>query len=134
MYLQPVFVHVPNTCLPRVYLSLTCHVCIQVSHCNRCTEWRRPIGCLVFTGHFPQKSPILSGSFVENDLQHYTSYGSSPPCSNCKISDCSRVLCVPNTCLLSVYLYRSCKGEVGGWGRDPKKCTGRDWGMGSSTI
>ena len=26
------------------------------------------------------------------------------------------------------------KGEVGGWGRDPKKCTGRDWGMGSSTI
>jgi len=27
----------------------------------------------------------------------------------------------------------SCR-EVGGWGRDPKKCTGRDWGMGSSTI
>jgi len=25
-------------------------------------------------------------------------------------------------------------GEVGGWGRDPKKCTGKDWGMGSSTI
>ena len=24
--------------------------------------------------------------------------------------------------------------EVGGWGRDPNKCTGRDWGMGSSTI
>jgi len=24
--------------------------------------------------------------------------------------------------------------EVGGWGRDPKKCTERDWGMGSSTI
>ena len=23
---------------------------------------------------------------------------------------------------------------VGGWGRDPKKCTGRGWGMGSSTI
>jgi len=26
------------------------------------------------------------------------------------------------------------EGEVGGWGRDPKKCTGRDWGMGLSTI
>ena len=25
-------------------------------------------------------------------------------------------------------------GEVGGWGRDPKICTGRHWGMGSSTI
>jgi len=24
--------------------------------------------------------------------------------------------------------------EVEGWGRDPKKCTGRVWGMGSSTI
>jgi len=24
--------------------------------------------------------------------------------------------------------------EVGDWGRDPKRCTGRDWGMGSSTI
>ena len=31
-------------------------------------------------------------------------------------------------CIIPVY------GEVGGWGRDPKKCTGRDWGMGSSTI
>ena len=27
-----------------------------------------------------------------------------------------------------------CRREVGGWGRDPKICTGRDWGMGSSTI
>ena len=25
-------------------------------------------------------------------------------------------------------------GEVGGWGRDPKKCTGSIWGMGSNTI
>ena len=25
-------------------------------------------------------------------------------------------------------------GEVGGWGQDPKKFTGRDWVMGSSTI
>ena len=27
-----------------------------------------------------------------------------------------------------------CRREVGSWGRDPKICTGRDWGMGSSTI
>ena len=33
-----------------------------------------------------------------------------------------------SVCKLNVY------GEVGGWGRDPQKCTGRDWGMGSSTI
>jgi len=33
-----------------------------------------------------------------------------------------------------VYSTHVCIREVGGWGRDPKKCTGRDWGMGSSTI
>ena len=37
------------------------------------------------------------------------------------ISSCSRIA-------------RATEREVGGWGRDPKKCTGRDWGMGSSTI
>jgi len=42
----------------------------------------------------------------------------------------------------SIYIYDTllymhdthCYREVGGWGRDPKKCTERDWGMGSSTI
>ena len=33
-----------------------------------------------------------------------------------------------------IYLCLKSGREVGGWGRDPKKCTGRDWGMGSSTI
>ena len=51
-----------------------------------CTGWPRSIGCLVVIGHFPQKSPIISGSLAENDQQLKASCGCSPPCTNYVVS------------------------------------------------
>ena len=38
---------------------------------------KRPIGCLIFRGHFPQKSPIISCSLAKNDQRLSVCYGAA---------------------------------------------------------
>jgi len=68
--------HVANVCITECRA-----LCDNVEHNLRhTTACSRPIASRIFAAHCPQKSPIIRGSFLENDLQLEASYGSSLPC------------------------------------------------------
>ena len=63
------------------------------------TGRRRLIGSLIFIGRFPQKWPMLCGSFVENDLQLRGCYESWPPCR------IERGGCIWNAIRVALHMY-----------------------------
>ena len=77
--------HTATPCNTLQYTATRCNTPVVTA--LSLTGCRRRIGCLIFRGHFPQKSLIISGSSAKIDLQLKASYGSSPPCAHDEVSD-----------------------------------------------
>ena len=67
----------------RIYTYV--HILCENLSSENCVITRRPrpTGCLIFVRHFLHKSPIISGSFAERDVQLKAFYASWPPCTWC---------------------------------------------------
>ena len=63
----------------------------RLLHCELQSVLQCVAECCSVLGHFPQKTPVISGSFAERDIQLKASYASSPPCVHVCACVCVRV-------------------------------------------
>jgi len=71
-----------NTMKKQITCQYTHEWVMSHKHWRHITGWRRPIGCLIFTGHFPHKGRVNCGSFAKNDLQLKANCESWSPCTH----------------------------------------------------
>ena len=94
------------------FYKLPCTTPHKVEFLKTCTTgWRRPTGYFIFGGHFPQKSPIICGSFAKRDLQLKASYGGCVRESKADVCVWERrvCMCLPHTFFLPWTFFHTSK-------------------------